>query len=75
MSPSFSEGLWTTADVAKICEVNEGIVRYWRFTRTGPPCGKLGRHVRYRSADVHTWLAEQWKRESGGMGSSMRRLE
>ncbi len=36
--PSFTEGLWTTADVAKLCKVSEGTVRHWRFVR-----GRVGR--------------------------------
>lgn len=81
-TPSFSDGLWTTADVAKICKVSEGTVRHWRFVRgrverldpdllrraydsdeeLGPPFAKVGRHVRYRPADVRAWLAGKWSR-------------
>lgn len=32
-------------------------VRKWRHERTGPPAVKVGRHVRYRLADVEAWEA------------------
>ena len=31
----------------------------WRYLGTGPKFLKIGRHVRYRWADVEKWLATQ----------------
>ncbi|WP_374690095.1 helix-turn-helix domain-containing protein [Frankia sp. AvcI1] len=67
--PSFAEGLWTTADVANLCRVSEGCVKHWRFSRTGPPYAKVGRHVRYLPDDVRAWLADQWNCDPEGMDS------
>jgi predicted DNA-binding transcriptional regulator AlpA len=30
----------------------------WRYRGVGPKYVKIGRHVRYRRADVDTWIAE-----------------
>ena len=37
--------------------VPEPTLAQWRYLRTGPGHIKVGRHVRYRSADVDAWLA------------------
>lgn len=31
----------------------------WRYKGAGPPAFKVGRHVRYRIADVEKWLEAQ----------------
>lgn len=31
----------------------------WRSRNLGPRAHKIGRHVRYRRADVEAWLADQ----------------
>lgn len=47
------EGLatWLELPVSTIYE--------WRYKRVGPPGVKVGRHVRFRRADVERWLAER----------------
>lgn len=47
----------TTADLAQELKVPVATVRKWREQGTGPPGHRLGKHVRYRRADVDTWLA------------------
>jgi hypothetical protein len=42
-------------DLAKREVVPLETVTGWRKTRTGPPYMKIGRHVRYRLADVIAW--------------------
>ena len=37
----------------------------WRYTRSGPPGFKVGRHVRYRRAEVDAWLDEQRELSTG----------
>jgi hypothetical protein len=49
-------------DVAKFLGVPERTLAQWRYLRTGPKWSKVGRHVRYRWADLEAWLAQQ---ESG----------
>jgi excisionase family DNA binding protein len=36
----------------------------WRHKRTGPQGIKVGRHVRYRRAEVERWLKQQAAKES-----------
>ncbi len=38
----------------------------WRHKGTGPQGIKVGRHVRYRRAEVERWLKEQEAKESRG---------
>jgi excisionase family DNA binding protein len=40
-------------------------LRRWRGLGTGPKFAKVGRHVRYREAELIRWL-EQREREAGG---------
>ncbi len=48
--------LLCTAEVAQLLGVASETVRYWRWNGTGPPARKVGRLVRYRAADVETWV-------------------
>jgi excisionase family DNA binding protein len=50
------EHLLSIAEVAETLGVPEASLRYWRHLGTGPPSIKIGRHVRYRPADVDKWL-------------------
>ena len=49
----------TLHEVADLLRVPEATLRYWRHCNTGPHSYKVGRHVRYRRQDVHTWLRKQ----------------
>jgi excisionase family DNA binding protein len=31
----------------------------WRYRGIGPPSYRVGRHIRYRKAEVDAWLAER----------------
>lgn len=31
----------------------------WRYEGKGPPCIKVGKHLRYRRGDVARWLEQQ----------------
>jgi predicted DNA-binding transcriptional regulator AlpA len=45
----------TITDLAERCGVPVQTVYYWNSTGAGPRYMKLGRHVRYRMADVLIW--------------------
>lgn len=47
------------AEVATYLGVPEKTLTQWRYLKTGPRWSKVGRHVRYRWADVEKWLDEQ----------------
>jgi excisionase family DNA binding protein len=49
--------LLTVSDVADYLQVPEKTVYQWNHKGTGPKPIKVGRHVRYRLADIDRWLA------------------
>ena len=52
----------TLAEACRFLRIPEGTLRYWRHLGAGPRSFKVGRHVRYRRADLILWLAEQTNR-------------
>ena len=46
-------------EVAELLGVPAGTLYRWRYVGTGPRGIKVGKHVRYRPADVEAWLEEQ----------------
>jgi excisionase family DNA binding protein len=51
--------LMRPADVARYIGIPEQTLYQWRYRRVGPRCMKVGRHLRYRRADVDRWLEDQ----------------
>ena len=51
--------LLTPNEVANVLQVPAGTLPQWRYLRRGPRYVKVGRHVRYRPADVEHWIDEQ----------------
>lgn len=47
------------ADLAALLNVPVRSVYRWRSESTGPRGIKVGKHVRYRQADVDAWLDQQ----------------
>jgi predicted DNA-binding transcriptional regulator AlpA len=45
--------------VADLTGISVNTLRYWRHLGVGPPSGKLGRRVVYRTADLEAWLEER----------------
>lgn len=58
-APKPHDGLWTPQVLAAFLGVPVKTLYSWRYLGTGPPFIRVGRHLRYRRADVETWLAEQ----------------
>ncbi len=48
-----------TPEVSIELDVPEATLVKWRYQGTGPTYIKVGRHVRYRRADLDRWLDEQ----------------
>jgi excisionase family DNA binding protein len=44
-------------DVSKLLGVPVSTLANWRSAGQGPPYLRVGRHVRYRRADVEAWVA------------------
>lgn len=55
---SVSDRLWTVTDVSHYLGVPVGTLYQWRSRRLGPPGLRVGRHLRYRPAEVARWLDE-----------------
>jgi excisionase family DNA binding protein len=46
----------TPDDLATYVGVPLATIRKWRLEKTGPRACRVGRHLRYRRADVEAWL-------------------
>jgi excisionase family DNA binding protein len=51
--------LLTSKQLAGILHVPLNTVYVWQTRGTGPPAIRVGRHTRYREADVEAWLLER----------------
>ena len=53
-----SEQLLSPEALAEMCDVPVGTVYRWNYTGSGPTPIRVGRHTRYRRADVDAWLEQ-----------------
>ncbi|MFC8824944.1 helix-turn-helix transcriptional regulator [Streptomyces sp. NPDC057137] len=53
------ERLYSPTALAEYLDVPVKTVYRWNHTGTGPKAHRVGRHVRYRPADVEAWLSRQ----------------
>lgn len=53
------ECLYSPKQLAEMLGVPLGSLYRWNYLGTGPLPIHVGRHVRYRPADVNTWLEER----------------
>jgi excisionase family DNA binding protein len=51
--------LWTAEQVSEYLQVPVATLYQWKHKGTGPRASRVGRHLRYRSADVELWLDAQ----------------
>jgi excisionase family DNA binding protein len=51
--------LWGPKEVADYLSVPVQTIYQWRTRGYGPPGRKVGKHVRYRPADVEAWFEAQ----------------
>ncbi|MDO0914620.1 helix-turn-helix domain-containing protein [Streptomyces sp. DT2A-34] len=51
-------GLATPDEVADYLKIPKRTLDQWRYLGIGPKSVRVGRHCRYRWADVERWLAE-----------------
>lgn len=52
-----SDDWWEPGPLAEWLKMSERTLANWRHFNTGPRYYHIGRHVRYRHADVEEWLA------------------
>jgi excisionase family DNA binding protein len=62
--------LMTNPELAAYLQVPLSTVYEWRYRRTGPPGVRIGKHVRYREADVERWLADRQTAEGNSIVSA-----
>lgn len=53
------QALADASEVSEFLGIPITTLAQWRYLRRGPRSIKVGRHVRYRWADVERWLDEQ----------------
>ena len=58
---NLNSDLLYTEEVAALTRKSVATIRWLQHTRRGPKCGKLGRRVVYRRADVETWIASAFE--------------
>jgi excisionase family DNA binding protein len=51
-----ADGLMSIDELSRYTGIPKKTLYYWRLDRRGPWGMKLGKHVRYRRADVEAWL-------------------
>jgi excisionase family DNA binding protein len=51
--------LLTTEEVAEFLGVPVQTIYVWRTKKSGPKSIKVGKHLRFRQADIDAWLDEQ----------------
>ncbi len=58
-SPGTLERLWSTAQLAEHLGVPIKTIHQWHYQRKGPRGFRVGRHLRFRPADIRAWEDEQ----------------
>ncbi|MPZ74400.1 MAG: helix-turn-helix domain-containing protein [Nitriliruptorales bacterium] len=53
------ERLWSAAQLAEHLGVPVKTIHQWRYLQKGPRGFRVGRHLRFRPADVRAWVDEQ----------------
>jgi excisionase family DNA binding protein len=53
-----SSRLLRPQEVADFLGVPKATLYGWRYRGEGPPGIRIGRHLRYRAADVDTWIGD-----------------
>lgn len=48
--------LWRAEDVAEYLGVPLKTLYKWRLEKHGPPCARIGKHLRYVPGDVVAWV-------------------
>jgi excisionase family DNA binding protein len=53
--------LWGAEDVAEYLGVPMKTLYKWRLEHYGPPCARIGRHLRYVQDEVLAWVEQRKK--------------
>lgn len=63
--PAAGDTLATAQELAEHFQIPVATIYSWNHKGTGPPPIRLGKHVRYRWADVERWLDHQASQPRG----------
>jgi predicted DNA-binding transcriptional regulator AlpA len=61
LAETITSDLLTTEEVAALTRKSPATIRWLKATGQGPRCGKLGRRVIYRRADVEAWITSAFE--------------
>ena len=56
------DDLLNITEVCAMLRITKGAAYRQRSTGTGPPCSRVGKHLRYRRGDVMAWLETKKKK-------------
>jgi len=59
VNPGADDRMWTVKDLSAFLDIPVPTLYRWRRTRCGPPCHRIGRHLRYLREEVIAWLKDQ----------------
>lgn len=59
VSSATDDRLWTVEDLSVFLGIPVPTLYRWRRYRCGPPCHRVGRHLRYLRQEVIAWLMDQ----------------
>lgn len=54
-----ADTLLSVQDLSRMLQVPVPTLYKWRTTGGGPRAARVGKHIRYRLSDVHSWLDDQ----------------
>jgi predicted DNA-binding transcriptional regulator AlpA len=61
LAEKINSDLLYTEEVAALARKPVATIRWLKHMGQGPKCGKLGRRVVYRRADVESWIASAFE--------------
>ena len=64
--------LLTVEDLAEYLGVPVATLYAWRYHRQGPPGFRVGRHIRYRWADIEEWISDRIEASQNNRSTSHR---
>lgn len=64
------EKLLSGDELGELVGVSTKTLADWRARGLGPAYVRIGRHVRYRPADVEAWIGERAARTAAGRASA-----
>lgn len=56
--------VYTPDELAGHLQVSANTLKFWRHKGTGPRWFTIGKHVRYREADILAWQADEVEKQA-----------